>query len=264
MVVKYRKLFVKILMLVVMCSSLAGIWGFEAKASSTDIIAYVAIPKSTDVVVGEICRQANNTVGGVQILYIYTPSGVSAKESLAFNQTMYSKLSNKKKATFMETALRAVKDSSLGAVEKNSVYNFIANQDDATSRAVSYLVESTTPDFVKAMKIIRPFNGVIGTVMGVISVAVFLFLSIGILFDVFYIAIPGIHVILERGESNRRPFGVSREAWLTYREIVQDFKSENILWAYFKRRIPVVLVVAILLGYLISGKIYDVLTMFIN
>lgn len=257
MAVKYRSKVIKFLMLVLVLCCFVGI-----RSEAASVKAYCSVSKSNESIIRGICSSANSSYGGTAIILGYT-SGTSSG-SIYFNQTTYLNLSKSQKEKFMEVALKTVKASSLGPVEKNKVYNFIADQDSATSQAVKYLVESTTPNFVGAMKLVRPFEGAIGIFTGVISVAIFLFLGIGMVFDVMYLALPGVHVILERGEVNRKPFGVSKEAWGVYRDTVDNYKSENMVWVYMKKRIPIILVIAVLLGYLISGRIYDVLSVFVQ
>lgn len=182
-----------------------------------------------------------------------------------FHSDKYANLSLGERRAFMEEFLKGIKASNLGSKEKNSIYNFIASQDTEVSQALRYLTEDTSADLVKARKWISPVTGWIGTLTGVLSVLIFLFLGVGILIDLSYLAIPTLQFFLERGHPEKKPLAVSAEAWRVNKEVANDFRNtKNEITEYLKKRVPVILVCAICVGYLISGKIYEILTYFAN
>lgn len=214
------------------------------------------VPSGVISTVKGICSVGNNSVNK-------TILSCNNNGTLSFNSSVYAMLDIDKKDTFMEASLSAVSKSGLGVKVKNKVYNFIANQDTAVSSAIKLLAEDTTADFVTASKWLKPFSGGISTAMGVLCLLIFIFLGFGLCMDLAYLSIPGFQLILERGEENKRPFCVSPEAWKVNRKIASDPNNgENIISAYLKKRVPVILVIAITLCYLISGKIYDVMVFF--
>lgn len=205
-----------------------------------------------------VCTQANNTCG-LEIL-VYT----SSDGMLTFSNKLYSQLDMQEKRDFMQVALEATQETSLGAQQKNKLYNFIASQDNPTSAAIKYLKSDASADFVEAKALFRPFSGVIGTVMGVICLVTFLLLGFSCLFDCAYLCLPSFQALLEHGEEHKKPFGVSREAWRAMKDVTSDMKYRNIMSVYFSRRIPVVIICCICLGYVISGQIYDIITFIID
>lgn len=173
----------------------------------------------------------------------------------------YNQLSAEEKQSFMVNALAVVRSSSLGTKSKNQLYNFIAECDSTVSQSIRYLTEDTMADLVTARSWLRPFSSTISKVTGFLSIFIFLILGLGMLFDIAYLALPLAQLALEKGEPNKKPFGVSAEAWKVNREISGDINnSKNVVVEYLKRRGVVIAVIAICLGYLISGKIYDGLT----
>lgn len=214
--------------------------------------------------IANICTQANNSVNakGSSVILSYKASSNSGL--LKFSNRFYSKLDSTEKRTFMETALSATTKTGLNAKTKNKVYNFIANQDVPVTNAMKYLQTDANADFVEAKKLFDPFSGVIGTILGVLCVAVFLFTGLSIVFDVFYLVLPGVQMVLERGEENKKPFGVSKEAYASLKDSEKDGEYHNVLSIYMKRRIWLILIMSICIGYLISGAIYDLVVFFID
>lgn len=214
--------------------------------------------------VASICTQANNSVDakGKSTILSYSVSNYTTM--LKFSNKNYSKLDSTEKRTFMETALSATTKTGLNAKTKNKVYNFIANQDVPVTNAMKYLQTDANADFVEAKKLFDPFSGVIGTILGVLCVAVFLFTGLSIVFDVFYLVLPGVQMMLERGEENKKPFGVSKEAYASLKDSEKDGEYHNVLSIYMKRRIWLILIMSICIGYLISGAIYDLVVFFID
>lgn len=246
------------LMVVILIATLLLIYpSMCVKAERSDVDSVVTLETGLSGV-SSICLQANNKVG--QTILVYTGND----GLLSFSNKLYKEMETEDKREFMKTALEATKESSLGSQMQNKVYNFIAEQDDATTAAVKYLQSDTSADFVSAKAVIRPFSGPISTFMGVLCLLIFLFLGLSLLFDIAFIVLPGFRLIVERGEENKKPFGVSREAYSTVYEIEKDMSYKSEMVAYIKRRIPVIIIISICLGYLISGKIYDLIVFFID
>lgn len=226
-------------------------------ADRSDVDAVVTMETGMSEI-SSVCNQANTKVG--KTILVYT----SSDGLLTFSNKTYSTLDMQEKRDFMQVALSATQETSLGSQQKNKLYNFIAEQDNPTSAAIKYLKSDASADFVEAKAWFRPFSGVIGTVMGLICLVVFLLLGISCLFDLAYLCLPTFQALLEHGEEHKRPFGVSREAWRSMKDVTSDMKYRNIMSVYFSRRMPVVIVCCICLGYIISGQIYDMLVFIID
>lgn len=222
-----------------------------------DVDSTVELQPSGEI--NSVCVQANNSVGKKVKILSYS------KGLVTFSNKTYSQLDIESKRVFMETALSATQETHLGSQQKNKLYNFIADQDSTTSAAIRYLKSDASADFVAAKAWFRPFSGPISTVIGVICILVFMFMGFSMLFDCAYLCLPAFQALLERGEHNRRPFGVSREAYITMKEIYKPaMQSRNIMSVYFGKRVPVLIICAICLGYIVSGKIYDIMSFFVD
>lgn len=253
----FRRSILAVLLMMVAILSILFMNGVSVYADRSEVDAVTTMEEGQSEI-SRVCSQANNTCG-LEIL-VYT----SSDGLLTFSNKLYSQLDMQEKRDFMQVALEATQETSLGAQQKNKLYNFIAEQDNPTSAAIKYLKSDASADFVEAKAWFRPFSGVIGTVMGVICLVVFLLLGISCLFDCAYLCLPTFQALLEHGEDHKRPFGVSREAWKAMKDVTADMKYRNIMSVYFSRRIPVVIVCCICLGYIVSGQIYDILVFFID
>lgn len=225
--------------------------------ASDSIDATTSVAKSSPAISSAVINA--NKVAGVTILTYDAGTG-----TIVFNNREYSDLDVSTKKEFMEVALGTISKSDLGPTSKNKVYNFIANQDESVSSAIRYLKNNTDADFVEARKWFEPFSNPISTLMGFMCICIFAFLGLSIVFDICYLVIPFIQLILERGEDNKKPWGVSTEAWGVRREVEQSTTYKGTMQLYVKRRTPVFIIVAIILSWLISGKIYDIIIYFMD
>ena len=260
---KIYSIFLIVFLLVIMLLTNGIVVYADGSSSAVSVDSSVSL-EGNNAEVANICTQANNSVdmiGSNAILSYSISDGVGL---LTFSNKNYSTLDSEDKETFMETALKATTKTGLNAKTKNKVYNFIANQDTPVSSAMKYLQNDANADFLEAKKWIDPFTGVVGTVLGVLCVAIFMFTGLSIVFDICYLVLPGVQAILERGEENKKPFGVSREAYASLRDSERDNEYRSVLVLYLKRRVGLLIIMSVCVGYLISGKIYDVVILFID
>lgn len=239
------------LMLLVLCAVISPVVAHAAPAPEIDAVLQTLENSAS---IAELCDQANNSIGET-ILYYEAADGL-----LKFSNGDYAELDSKEKERFMETALKYVSSlpNYVSAKTKNSLYNFIAQQDTAVTSAMKYLQLNAGADLVEAETWFAPFNSVIGTILGIICILIFLFLGLSILFDIFYLIIPPFQALLDAsGDGMKKPWGVSREAWSSMRDVEKSEMYKNVVGMYFKRRAGVIVIVSIAITYLVSGKIYD-------
>lgn len=209
----------------------------------------------------ELCSESN-AVAGATILSYEAGSGL-----LRFSNKEYKKLTVEKREEFMETALSYVSKipNTASAKMKNSVYNFIAQQDEATTAAMKYLQVNAGADLVEAEKWFSNISGFISTLLGLFCILIFMFLGFSIVFDISYIVIPPFQAMLDSTtEGVKKPWGVSKEAYMSMQEAEKSDKYKNVLSLYFGRRAKVLIIVALAIVYLVSGKIYDVVLWFVE
>lgn len=225
-------------------------------SASSSVDATITLDESMTEVM-YISNTANDSVGS-SILDYNSSTGL-----LKFSNRNYSELDQGEKETFMRTALIATTETSLNARMKNKVYNFIAKQDEPISSALKYIKSDASADFVTARAWFSPISGTVGTVIGFICILIFAFTGLSIVFDCAYLSIPFFQALLEHGDTVKKPFGVSREAFEASKEVALGEKR-NVMSVYLSKRIPVLIVMFIALGYIVSGQVYDLLVYLIN
>lgn len=246
----------KILLLVIVSAIMLVSSSIIVYADRSEVDSSIAMQPSGEI--NRVCEQANG-VANREVL-VYSSDGV-----VSFSNSLYSELDTTQKREFMEVALGATRATGLGSQQKNKLYNFIAEQDSTTSAAIKYLKSDASADFVAAKSWFHPFSKYISPVLGLICLLVFMFMAMSMLFDCAYLVLPMFQGLLERGEPNKRPFGVSREAYITMHDINKDkYEGRNILSVYFSKRMPVLIICAICLGYLVTGKIYDIMSFIVD
>lgn len=255
MVKTYKRRSIISLLMVIFCLLSSVIVVRADNGVSVD--AMLALDAQSSGLASNICTEANKYATKGNVLSC-------SNNTLKFSNKNYSKMETEDKEDFMEAALTATTKSGMNTKMKNKVYNFIASQDTPVSNSMKYLQSDASADFLEAKKIFDPFSGVIGTILGVLTTAIFLFAGLSMLIDVMYLVLPGFQAVLERGEENKRPWAVSNDAFTAKRDSEKSDEHKNVLSLYLKRRIGLIVAMAICLGYLISGKIYDVIVYFID
>lgn len=196
-------------------------------------------------------------------------------------------IQNNKKFTFKGEVFEDIDDSSLQQdlircfakeMTKKSVYSFsdsdrqaIYNEikdgcGPANAAMVAALFSDTKADMFSALNIFAPFNGIIGTLLGIGVLVIIVLLIASTAMDIAYINFPVARNFMygkdDKGggggdSKSSKPWGVTADAWSVVNECEaggdKGYKNANI--AYFKRRALTYIVVSILILYLLSGQI---------
>lgn len=140
------------------------------------------------------------------------------------------------------------------------------------------LLQNTKPDYVAANRLYEPFSGVVGTILGVISVLLMAALGVTMALDLAYITIPAFQMAL--GGTNEGGHGdkskgiggiISQEA----KKAVQaadggaggqagSGEYRAAVGIYFKYRWKGLVMLGICLLYLVQGQIYSFVAWFID
>lgn len=227
-----------------------------AERDSVDSIIYIA---ENRVELSAICSRSNDVVN--KEILVYTGND----GLLSFSNKKYNELPEDEKRKFMEEALLRTKESGLGVQIKNKTYNFIAKQDSTTSAAVKFLRSDASSDFAEAASWFKPFGSVFGVVMGFLSLFIFMFMGLSIVIDLAYMSLPLFRLWVEK-EEGKKPKLVSNEAYSAVKKSESSVTEnyEGYMSIYFKRRTGSIILMAIALGYLISGQIYDIVVYIID
>lgn len=256
---KLRRVLVVMLSMLCLLGNVSWVY---ADSGRSDVDAIIDVGKNL-AAVDKICSVANKSVdlGGKKILVYTGKDGL-----LSFSNANYSKLVIEDKQEFMRVALLTTAESGLTAQTKNKVYNFISNQDNSISSAIKYLQSDASADFASARGWFKVISSPVSKILGFLCVMIFLFLSISIVVDVAYLELPFVQMMLEMGKGkNEKPAFISREAWRSSIDYEKDTEHyTSVINLYLKRRAPVILFVSLILGYLISGAIYNIFVFFVD
>ena len=210
----------------------------------------------------ELCNKYSEEIGHFR--YINVKSIEGNKTQVNVNTDQYSKLTTEDKKLLMSYALNSIYASNIAKRERSRLYNFIAEQDTATSALVRELSSNTNADISTALSLYDRISPIVSGILGVLTVAIFVMLTIGMLLDLVYMTIPAIRVFLNT-KSNEKPVVISNEAYMAINEAEKDVGVyKNCLGIYFKMRVKMLIVLGVCLSYLIRGQIFYVVGWFVD
>lgn len=223
---------------------------------------YVALDSSTGVSgVLDAVNTKSKELGNFRFFSTET-SGTQLKVKL--DKAGYLALKSDDKRELMAEALGIIQDSGMPKKEQNRLYNFVAEQDEATSSLVRELSEEVNGDYVSALRWFKPFSGGISTLLGFMAILITVLLSVAILVDTAYIALSPFRVALDNTDGSK-PKIISNEAFMSVRDSERDANTyRNAMWLYVKRRVGMMVAIGLCLGYLLSGQIYMIIGWFID
>lgn len=185
--------------------------------------------------------------------------------SIKINMTYYNKLSQDAKQTMMKVALDTVNNSGVSRVNRVKLYNYIADQDKSMSSFVRQLSDDVDADFGEAYMLFKPFSGVIGIILGVLTLGTFIALAIHITLDICYITIPGFQLLMYNEKTNKAKF-ISMEAQkaVQFSANTEGSQYVNPLNFYLKHKTKQFIAIGICILYLVSGQIYSLIANIID
>lgn len=181
------------------------------------------------------------------------------------------------------------KENGLSEQTASEWWKEMQSVDGVGSHYVALLTEDITPDLVAGQSFFKPLNGIISTVLGVLSVAIMSFLAISFMLDIFYITIPMVRMMMDGngngggqrghgrggmgygggygggmgrgGGAGGGPAYISTQAKMAVRE---EEGGKNALISYAKNSVVKIVVLVLCLMFLISGKIYPIIGWLMN
>lgn len=141
---------------------------------------------------------------------------------------------------------------------------------------VQQLTSDLKVDLQAGNAFFKPINGIIGVVLGIGSVAIFSFIALSLLLDIFYITIPFFRMMMDNsGQKNHGSHGgtsgmgggghgpayISNQAKMAVKE---EEGGKNALVFYLKKSILKLVVLVLCMMFLISGKIYPLIGWLMN
>lgn len=195
-----------------------------------------------------------------------TYSSTDAIYTIKINMSYYNGLSNEKaKQTVMQTALECIDKSDVSRVNKVKIYNYVCDQDKSTSSFVRQLSDDVNADFGEAYMMFKPFSGVIGIILGVLTLGTFIALALHISLDICYITIPGIQLALYNEKTNKAKFiSIEAQKAVEFAANSEGTNYQNPLSFYFKHKTKQFIAIGICILYLVSGQIYTLIANIID
>jgi hypothetical protein len=227
----------------------------DSRRSSTDAVKFISDDEATSALMESITKTVNSSVGGKNFL-VYSKDGL-----LSFSSSIYRALEKDDQRKLMRFSLKTVKESQLPSKVKTKVTTFISDQDRLLADSIQALNSDTSSELSAGYVWFLPFASPASTVLGFLSIVIFVFLTVSIVIDTAYLTVGIFRQFLENGEG--KPKFVSGEAWDTAKEVDNSLQSgtyKDYLVVYFRKRIGIFILTSIVLAYLISGQIYSIFT----
>lgn len=124
------------------------------------------------------------------------------------------------------------------------------------------LTSGMQPDFISAKSFVRPLEGPIGVVVGVIAYVIFLVLAVIIVSDVAYIGIPAVQTYSSNGGGNGKFTLFSQDAKKAVEE--SDGSSSKGLLLYLKKRFLFFIALSFVMFYLVMGRMYELVGLILD
>ena len=179
----------------------------------------------------------------------------------------YKELPAKDKQKVMTIALDTINNSQISKMNKTKLYNKVAELDESVSSLVRQLSDDVKVDVARGYNLIKPFSGVIGTILGVLCLAIFIMLGISIIIDIAFITLPFLQIALtDRIEQKKKVSIVSNEAVKAVEAAHNSSGTEyiNPMGYYLKHKVKQFIALGICLLYLVGGKIFDLMAQIID
>ena len=234
----------------------------------------------TDGVAYDFAANQYKTSGGGYLLYTEISSAADTSTDFV-NEVNFKLLTSSAKQNFLKDELTIANamayDTSAGVsgsiVSDETVTDMmdvLQQKSGMGSQLMATLLANTKPDYVSANRIYKPFSGIIGTVLGLISILVLSLLGVVMALDISYIVIPPFQLILDGdsdGGKEGGTKGMSRLISAAARNAVKvadgdgngqgGTRNKMALGVYFKYRWKELVVLGICLLYLVQGQIYN-------
>ena len=210
-------------------------------------------------------------------------------ETLCYlNKAAFDKLNSDGKRKFLEDYFSSAnacvyfsdsqKSGNANAVSDETVtdvYNNLQSVDGMGTLLMASLLQNTKPNFVAANNIYEPFSGVVGTILGFLSIIIMALLGVTMALDILYITIPAFQLIIGDAKSGQGQQNgaakigakiVSTEAIkaVEVSQAGQNGEYKSAIGTYFGYRWKSLVLLGICLLYLVSGQIYTLVAKIID
>lgn len=229
--------------------------------ASDPVITFVN-PGGDESRIEKACEQINEELAESKVMkggfLSYEETGDAL--NVSFDMQDYRDLGQDKRQECMDIVLTCIYNSDISRSNRNKFYNEVCALDETTSSLARQLSHDVRADFAGAYSTFKPFSGVLGWILGLITLAMFVTLGLSIVVDLAFINLPIIQLALVK-QVDQKPKLISLEAWAAVKESESkaghEYVSPN--WYFIKHKSKQYIIVFMCMLYLTSGKIYDVL-----
>lgn len=202
---------------------------------------------------------ADNTEGPAsQPEYTGTTAGGTGT-GYYFNREFYQTLSTKQKRKVMKAFVESLKNKPLNEADKQIIYNALKDVGDQYITAeIASLLNSSSNSLFTAVSILKPFNSVVGTIMGVLTILISLGLVLSTVIDLCCLGIPFFGV----KSDGTKPKFMTIDAFKALKESQES--DTNVYLLYVKRRFVTYIIVILCVVYLVSGSLGDLFSSIVD
>lgn len=242
---------------------------------------------------GALPSKQYKTSGGGYALYVEIIKDDTGRPADIVNENLFNQLTIGSKQDFVQDMFTvanaiayATEKGDLSAYTRgantdtvNQLYTYLETKEGMGTVLMASIMENTKPNFAAANQIYAPFSGVIGTVLGLISIVIMALLGVTMALDIAYIVIPTVQLMLDgsqgsgghdgpggHGGSKKGLSGLVSQAAKNAVQAASGGQggqgqggegNKMALGVYFKYRWLELVVLGICLLYLVSGNIYS-------
>lgn len=233
--------------------------------------------------------EGGGTLKYSQMFHSTSTTNSTGDESICcLNTVAFDKLSSDGKRKFLEDfftsanacvyyseSKHAGKACSVSDATVIAVYNNLQGIEGMGTLLIASLLQNTKPNFVAANNIYAPFSGVVGVILGFLSIIIMALLGITMALDILYITIPAFQLIIGDAKSGQGQQNgaakigakiVSTEAIkaVEVSQAGQNGEYKSAIGTYFGYRWKSLVLLGICLLYLVSGQIYTLVAKLID
>lgn len=204
--------------------------------------------------------------GASSSVFACTGSSNTGTLTIKFNESKFATLSDEEKEECVSLLSNTSLYSKFDSTSRQEIINSISAT-SSSSAITTLLFGGTKANYGKAYEIFMPFNGVIGTLMGLGVLFISMCLGLFIVTDICFLTIPPFQNMKLENSDNKNFFCgiVSREAVIALKEANEKNNGKGIvLISYAKHRTLMIFALALCMLYLVDGSILTIVNSFMD
>lgn len=222
--------------------------------------------KNTTSADQDVANQANESMSKAIFNQSGGQVGISCEpQGLKITSDTWGSLSREDQKTALEQLAGSNYYKSIESEDRSAIVSALESCSGTKDGTVlmTILFGNTKPDWSGAYKILEPFNGPLGKILGVGALLCSMCLVLVMLADIFYMTIPWVRVKKENAGDTRWVSAAAINAIEKCESGGEDGKGQ-VLWEYLKHRAVMLFLFGMCILYLISGKIFNIIGWFMD